>query len=159
MVSRERRRIDGPRGFVVCDTRHFPIVVLQWYGQLDAELANGFGRWMDDLLQVLETEDLRMATLGDLTHADPPSGAGRRVLVELRAGHQQRSHGRVVTDVLVSNRPALRGATQTLGWLNPRAPAELVTTMDEGLRRCRAALQRVGVSSPSLRAEEFERPA
>jgi hypothetical protein len=158
MVSRERRRIEGTRGAVVCDTRYFPIAVLQWHGQLDAELARAFGRWMDELLGVLDVEDLRVATLGDLTRAEPLSSEARRVLVELRDQHQRRSHGRVVIDVIVSDRPHLRGVTQTLSWINPRAPAVLVSTMDEGLRRCREALQSAGISAPSLRAEELEQP-
>ena len=68
-LARERRRIDGQRGFVVCDTRYFPIVVMQWGGELDVGLAAAFGRWMNDLLDALAAEDCCMATLADLTRA------------------------------------------------------------------------------------------
>lgn len=158
MIARERRRIEGSRGAIVCDTRHFPIVVLQWHGQPDAALIEAFDRWMDDLLRMLKSEQLRMATLGDLTRAEPPSHEDRRTLVELRMKHQRESEGHVVLDVLVSDRAALRGICETLTWINPRAPAVVATSMTEGLRRCRAALQQVGISAPSLHAEEFEQP-
>ncbi|HLT35577.1 MAG TPA: hypothetical protein VK034_04810, partial [Enhygromyxa sp.] len=134
VVVRERRRIDGQRGYVVCDTRHLPIVVVQWHGEMDLELLDAFGRWMEALLDALEAEGVCMATLIDPTRAEPPSAENRRALSELRDRHQRRSRGRVVVDVIVSDRPRLRGLVQAMIWITPHAPAVPVATVDEGLQ-------------------------
>lgn len=141
------------------DMRHLPIVVMQWHGEVDPELLATFGRWMDELLDQLEAEGLCVATLADVRRSAPLSAAARRTLVEMRSNHQRHSRGRVIVDVIVSDRPELRGLVRALSWIDPHAPAAALAAVDEGLQRCRAALQRAGITSPSVGAADFEPPA
>ncbi|HVI01195.1 MAG TPA: hypothetical protein VM869_20905 [Enhygromyxa sp.] len=155
---RARQRIQGSAGFIICDARHLPIVVVRWFGTPELALVTALAQWMDQLLDTLEREQLRAAMVLDISHSDPPDSDNRRAMVAARTAKLPRLRERLVADLLVVNRPAVRAVITAMNWISPHVQATPATSLDEALRRCHEALAREGIIAPRLTAIEFEAP-
>jgi hypothetical protein len=155
-AMRERIEFSNGAGLAVCDSRYFPIVVLQWFGKLDPPTIEQYAEWIRRLLAWMEHEQVRGVLISDLRGGERPTPAIRRQLAEGRHSAEASIQRSMIDNLLVIDDPAIRGAVSAITWVKPDLRMQVVASIDKALVRARELLGDAGIAIPEVDASAFD---
>ncbi|NJK32246.1 MAG: hypothetical protein HC927_07470 [Deltaproteobacteria bacterium] len=153
----ERVEFSTSVGLTVCDSRYFPIVVMQWYGTTDLPTMQRYADWIQRLLAWMERSDARGVLISDLRASERPSPTIRRAIGELRHSFEGAVQRLMLDDLLIIDNPAIRGIMTAIGWVKPDIRMHVVGSMEKALALARDTLSDAGIPAPQVEASAFVR--
>lgn len=150
----------GDGDVIVCDDRHYPVLLLTFYGAASASGVRQYFRWMHTQADRALRERIALAAVMDSGLAGVPDAETRRVIAEEATELNARipTTLRWHTPIVVENR-LMRGVLQTLSWLQGDLTMEYVQSRADAFESARAHFAKHGIAVPStLDARLNERP-
>jgi hypothetical protein len=140
----------GQGDVVVCDDRHYPIIINTSYGAASPSSVRQYFRWLQDQAARGVKDGLSLALVSDGGLAGVPDADTRRLIAELATELNTKipPQLRWYTAVVVENR-LVRGVLHTLGWLQGDLEMDYVDTRVEAFARARAHIAKRGIALPA----------
>jgi hypothetical protein len=140
----------GQGDVVVCEDRHYPIIVNTYYGAASPSSARQYFRWLHEQAERGVKDGLSLAFVSDGGLAGVPDADTRRLIAELATELNTKipPQLRWYTVIVVENR-LVRGVLNTLSWLQGDLQMDYVDSRAEAFTRARAHLVKRGIALPA----------
>lgn len=148
----------GDGDVIICEDRHYPILVMTFFGAASVRGVRQHFRWMHEQADRALRERISLAVVMDSGLSGVPDAETRRVIADEATALNAKipSALRWHTSVVVENR-LIRGVLQTLSWLQGELSMEYAHSRAEAIESARAHCAKQGLAlttTPSV-----ERPA
>ena len=150
-----RPRFMGTRGGVVCETRHFPIVLMRFEGALDLDALQRYDAWQEQHVKTLVAGDHRVVWVADVRAAQVPPPDVRRWMAERWRHNAERYRAHVIGEYVVADSSVLRVVFALFRLINPRLQVEIFVGFEPAMRRARAILLDAGIEVAALSDEQL----
>jgi|LNFM01.1.fsa_nt_gb hypothetical protein len=155
---------DGDGDVVVCEDRHYPILVNTYYGAATQRSVRQYFRWLHTQAERGLKDGLALAFVSDGGLAGVPDADTRRLIAELATDLNAKipPQLRWYTVIVVESR-VVRGVLNTLNWLQGDLQMDYVSSRADAFARAREHLLKRGIALPStvdsLTTTRPQRPA
>ena len=120
MTEPELVRVRSGDCAFVADARHFPVLVITWWGAADEALIRRYFEWSDAMLARAAAEDTKLAFISDNRASKRPPAHVRALTAELTDQTGDELSNRSVTTIIVLDSALVRGALTAIQWLSAR---------------------------------------
>jgi hypothetical protein len=154
-----QRQFDSPRGSIVCDETHWPVVIITWIGRADADSVRKFFAWNRSVLPRADKAG-GYVMITDASAAARPDADVRRLVAELNDELPPEARDLSIGNYVVITNPLIRGAMTAMQWVSRSEwQAIQVSSMHEAIRRSFIELDKAGKLRPrSLDPDRYVPP-
>lgn len=139
----------SPGASIVCDTRHFPLIVQAWIGQPSLEMAKSYFELRRAMFfERARMEKTKVFIVADLSKLSSPSAIVRKYIGDTAKIEDDRDE--LLGYVSVVPSAIMRGVVTALKWIigDDVKPITLASSMEEGFARARQVLESNDISVP-----------
>jgi hypothetical protein len=156
---RPLQRFDSPKGAIVCDSRHWPIVIATWIGSNDVSAVRNFFAWNDEVLERARSGSGYLL-ITDADDAARPPPEVRRVVATLTDQMAGDASALNLGNYVVLTSALVRGALTAMQWISrDKWATTQISGMPEAIARAFEDLARAGLQAPStLDPSTYRRP-
>lgn len=143
------------------DARHFPVLMVTWFGKANPELVEYYGDWLERMGARAAVAATQLVVLGDTTALEErPGPEVRRAMARAMDRMQARFPGRVAGVTTVISSPVMRAViTMVLAITRHKLDVKPVKDLSEGFARTLALLEVAGIPRPAGFDEaSYQRP-
>lgn len=142
-------RLDGRDGHIVCDARHWPVVIATWVGNADLDSVRKFFDWNHEVIDKARGEK-GYVIITDADRASRPPPDVRRLVAQLTDAMPADSTALNVGNYIVITSALVRGALTAMQWISrDRWATVQVASMAEAISRAFLDLDQAGIRRPT----------
>lgn len=156
---REYECFVSPKGYIVCNALHWPVVIVTWVGDNDEGAIRAFFEWNDEVV-VRARERGGYLMISDADGAEGPPVMMRRLVAELTDAIAPDAKELSLGNYIVLSSALLRGALTAMQWISrDKWATKQVGSMQEAISLAFVDIDIGGKSRPrTLDPDSYERP-
>ncbi len=135
---------------VIGDIRHFPVLIVTWFGEPTEPLVRAYFAWSDEVAREAHANGQRYAIISDNSHALRPSPTVRKLIATLIDEGPAAKTDRVVASFAVFESALVRGAVTAMQWLSRQSwNLHTTATVQHAVEGALDALAEQGIQRPA----------
>ena len=140
----------------MADARHFPLVVITWFGEMNEATYRQFHDWMCSVVERAQAEGTKVAMVNDARNARRPPPTVRKYIAELTDSMVGEFEAYSVDNFIVIDNALVRGALTAMQWLsNARWGVRPVPSLAEALERALRLLEAENIPVPPVDPQHY----